>query len=244
VADGVNPVAELRAFFRAALVDPVPRDHSEPDWAFRRRRLVAVVTLVLGAGVLAWALRIEPGNSLFYVATFALAGVWTVGALVSGPLHLGRAHTRGGDGQSRAVVQSLALGVMLLVLFLVGAVVVAQVPVLRDPVQELLDHAEYGSLAVVALITVVNGVAEEMYFRGALYAGVGRNHAVAVTTVVYALVTAASGIPLLVLAAAVVGLVVGLQRRVTGGILGPVVTHLTWSLGMLFLLPPVLDTLS
>jgi hypothetical protein len=31
---------------------------------------------------------------------------------------------------------------------------------------------------------------------------------------------------------------------VTGGILGPVVTHLTWSLGMLFLLPPVLDTLS
>ncbi len=244
MADGVNPVAELWAFFRAALVDPVPRDHSEPDWAFRRRRLVAVVTLVLGAGVLAWALRIEPGNSLFYVATLALAAVWTVGAFVSGPLHLGRAHTRTGDGQSRAVVQSLALGALLLVLFLVGAVLVAQVPFLRDPVQELLDHAEYGSLAVVALITAVNGVAEELYFRGALYAGVGRRHAVAVTTVVYALVTAASGIPLLVLAAALLGLVVGLQRRVTGGILGPVVTHLTWSLGMLFLLPVVLDALS
>ena len=244
MADGVNPVAELSAFFRAALVDPVPRDHSEPDWAFRRRRLVAVVTLVLGAGVLAWALRIEPGNSLFYVATLALAAVWTVGAFVSGPLHLGRAHTRTGDGQSRAVVQSLALGALLLVLFLVGAVLVAQVPFLRDPVQELLDHAEYGSLAVVALITAVNGVAEELYFRGALYAGVGRRHAVAVTTVVYALVTAASGIPLLVLAAALLGLVVGLQRRVTGGILGPVVTHLTWSLGMLFLLPVVLDALS
>ena len=115
---------------------------------------------------------------------------------------------------------------------------------LRNPVQELLDHAEYGSLAVVAVLTAVNGVAEELYFRGALYAGVGRRHAVAVTTVVYAAVTAASGIALLVLAAAVVGVVVGLQRRVTGGILGPVVTHLTWSLGMLFLLPPVLDTLS
>jgi membrane protease YdiL (CAAX protease family) len=133
---------------------------------------------------------------------------------------------------------------MLLALFLVGAVLVARVPFLREPVQELLDHAEFGSLAVVAVITAFNGIAEELYFRGALYAGVGRRHAVATTTVVYALVTAASGIPLLVLAAAVVGLVVGLQRRVTGGILGPVVTHLTWSLGMLFLLPPVLDTLS
>ena len=52
--------------------------------------------------------------------------------------------------------------------------------------------------------------------------------------------TGASGIPLLVLAAAVLGLVVGLQRRVTGGILGPIVTHLTWSLGMLVLLPHAL----
>ncbi len=50
-----------------------------------------------------------------------------------------------------------------------------------------------------------------------------------------------AGIPLLVLAAAILGLVVGLQRRVTGGILGPTITHLTWSLGMLFLLPLVLS---
>ena len=50
--------------------------------------------------------------------------------------------------------------------------------------------------------------------------------------------------PLLILAGALVGLVVGFQRRVTGGILGPTITHLTWSLGMLFLLPPVLDRLS
>ncbi len=66
----------------------------------------------------------------------------------------------------------------------------------------------------------------------------------AVTTVIYALVTATSGIPLLVLAAALVGLVVAFQRRVTGGILGPMITHLTWSLGMLYLLPLLLDRLS
>ena len=240
----MNPFTELRAFVRAALVDPVPRDHTEPDWAFRRRRIVVVITLLVGAAVLTWALRIEPGDPTFYTATFALAAVWAIGAFASGPLHLGRGHTRDGKDTSRAVVQSLALGALLLGLFMVGAVVVAQVPLLRDPVQELLDHARFGSLAVVAVITMVNGIAEELYFRGAMYAAVGRRHAVAVTTVVYTLVTATSGIPLLILAGALVGLVVGLQRRVTGGTLGPIVTYLTWSLGMLFLLPEVFDRLS
>ena len=240
----MNVVTEIRSFFRAALVTPVPRDHSESDWAFRRRRVVVVVTLVVGAGILTWALRIEPGDPTFYVATIGLAVVWALGAFLSGPLHLGRANTRDGRGSSRAVVQSLALGALLLGIFMLGAVVVARIPVLREPVQELLDHARFGSLALVAAITAVNGIAEELYFRGAMYAAVGRRHAVAVTTVVYALVTATSGIPLLVLAGALVGLVVAFQRRVTGGILGPTITHLTWSLGMLFLLPPVLDRLS
>lgn len=236
----LNLLGELSAFARAALVAPVERDHSESDEAFRRRRVVATLTLLVGACVLAWALRITPGDSLFYVATLALALVWVLGAFASGRLHLGRAHRRDG-GSSRAVVQSLTLGVLLLAIFLVGAVAVARVPVLREPVDRLLAHAAYGSLSVVAVITAVNGVAEELYFRGALYAAIGRRRAVTISTLVYTLVTAAAGIPLLVLAAALLGVVTGLQRRVTGGILGPVVTHLTWSLGMLFLLPVVLD---
>lgn len=236
----LNLLGELSAFARAALVAPVERDHSESDEAFRRRRVVAALTLLVGACVLAWALRITPGDSLFYVATLALALVWVLGAFASGRLHLGRAHRRDG-GSSRAVVQSLTLGLLLLAIFLVGAVAVARIPVLREPVDRLLAHAAYGSLSVVAVITAVNGVAEELYFRGALYAAIGRRHAVTISTLVYTLVTAAAGIPLLVLAAALLGVVTGLQRRVTGGILGPVVTHLTWSLGMLFLLPVVLD---
>jgi hypothetical protein len=115
------------------------------------------------------------------------------------------------------------------------------VPALRDPVLTLLDHARLGSLPLVALITAVNGVGEELYFRGALYAAVGRHHPVLVTAAVYALTTVGAGIPLLVLAAALLGLLTGLQRRVTGGILGPAIVHLTWSLGLLFLLPPVLS---
>ncbi|KGN36263.1 CPBP family intramembrane glutamic endopeptidase [Knoellia subterranea] len=233
-------LAELRRFFRAALVVPVPRDHTETDAAFRRRRIVAVATLAVGVVVNAWALRIPPGDRLFYVGTVVLALVWTVGAFLSGPLHLGRAHTRGGAAPSRAVVQSLVLGLMLLAVFLVGALVVARIPLLRGPVDGLLDHARFGSLAVVAVITALNGLAEELFYRGALFAAVGRRHAVLVTTIVYAVVSAAAGVPLLVLAAAILGAVVGLQRRVTGGILGPTITHLVWSLGMLFLLPQVL----
>lgn len=232
-------VAELRAFLRAALVEPVPRDHRESDAAFQRRRVVAVVTVVVGALVLGWSLRLEPGDNTFYLATILLALVWTVGALASGKLHLGRAHTRSGE-HSRAIVQSLVLGGALLGLFLLGALVVAQIPALRDPVQGLLDHARYGSLPLIAAITAVNGLAEELYFRGALYSAVGVKHPVLVTTVVYTLATAVTGIVLLALAAALLGVVTGLQRRVTGGILGPTLTHLTWSLGMLLLLPPVL----
>jgi hypothetical protein len=231
----------VRAFLRAALVIPVERDHHESDAAFRRRRIVAALTLVVGTVVVGLALRIRAGDPWFYAATMALAVVWATGALLSGPLHLGRAHTRVGAWQSRPVIQSLTLGAALLAIFLAGGLVIARVPALRDPVTTLLDHARLGSLGLVALITAVNGVAEELYFRGALYAAIGRRHAVLVTTVVYALTTVGAGIPLLVLAAALLGLLTGLQRRVTGGVLGPIIIHLTWSLGMLFLLPPVLS---
>ncbi len=238
----INPVTELRAFVTAALFSPVPRDHAQTDAAFRRRRVVAAATLVVGGVLLFVSLRVPPGDPAFYAWTLALAAVWTVGAFASGPLHLGQAWTRTG-AVARPVVQSAALAALLVALFLVGAVVVAGVPVLRGPVDGLLDHARFGSLPVVAVVTAVNGIGEELYFRGVLFAAIGRRHAVAVSTVLYMLVTLASGVPLLVLAAGVLGVVTGLQRRVTGGVLGPILVHVAWSMSMLFLLPPVLDTL-
>jgi uncharacterized protein len=235
-----GPVEELRGFLRAALVTPVSRPAAEPRRVRRRRVVVAGATYLVGALALAFALRIPPGDPRFYPATIALAAVWVVGALASGPLHLGSGRTRTG-GRSRPVVQSLALGVLVLAVFLVGALVVARTPPLRAPVDVLLDHARFGSLPVVLAITALNGVAEELYFRGALYAAVPPARAVALTTLLYTLTTMGSGVPLLVLAAAAIGLLTGLQRRVTGGVLGPMVTHVTWSCGMLLLLPPVLQ---
>lgn len=239
----VNPVLELRAFLQAALLTPVPRDQRDPAPVMRRRRVVTVLTLLVGGALLWWSLQLPPGNPLFYVGTAALALTWLVGAFASGPLHLGRAHTRRGTAYARPVVQSLCLGSLLLGIFLAGAFLVAQVPALAEPVEDLLDHARYSSLPVVLALTLSNGIAEEVFFRGALYAAIPQRWTVAATTTLYALTTVVAGVPLLVLAAVSLGLVCGLQRRVTGGVLGPIITHITWSGGMLLLLPPLLEIL-
>ncbi len=83
-----------------------------------------------------------------------------------------------------------------------------------------------------------------MFFRGALYSAIGERYPVLWTTGLYAATTAVTGNPMLVLAAIILGLLVGLQRRVTGGILGPMLTHVIWSLSMLFILPPLIGAVS
>ena len=59
------------------------------------------------------------------------------------------------------------------------------------------------------------------------------------TTAAYVVATAATGNVMLTFAALLLGVVVGLERRASGGILGPILTHCTWSLTMLFALPLV-----
>jgi hypothetical protein len=237
-------VGELRRFLSASLYERVPRDHWEPDATVRRRRLVSAATLVMGAVLLGLSLNLPPGDSRFYLYTMLLAVTWTVGSLASGRIYLGRAHTRGGERYAIPIVQSLALATLLLGVFLAGAVVVAQIPLLRGAVNEVLDYARFGSLPVVAVITVVNGLAEELFFRGAVFAAAPPRLQIGVSTALYVLVTLASGNVMLVFAALLLGVVTALQRRVTGGVLGPMITHVVWSSGMLFLLPPLLDWLA
>jgi membrane protease YdiL (CAAX protease family) len=62
---------------------------------------------------------------------------------------------------------------------------------------------------------------------------------VLISTAVYALATVAGGNPVLVFAAVILGAVVALERRASGGLLAPILTHITWSLSMLFVLPPI-----
>jgi hypothetical protein len=60
---------------------------------------------------------------------------------------------------------------------------------------------------------------------------------VVVTTVAYGAVTLATGNVMLAFAGLLLGTLVGLERRATGGILAPILTHVTWSVSMLFVLP-------
>jgi uncharacterized protein len=123
--------------------------------------------------------------------------------------------------------------------FVAGALIIREIGPLRSLTDDVLDHARRGSLALILLITVLNGVAEEVFFRGALFAAIGRRRPVAVSTAIYTLTTVATANPMLVFAAATLGTILGLQRRASGGILAPILTHVTWSVALLLVLPPL-----
>lgn len=215
----------------------VPRDHRQSTRDLRRRQWVTLVVVVIGGAVLTFSINLEPGSSWFYPATIALALIWVVGAFASGPLHLGHQATH--VGLKRPVLSPVLLGLALAGLFVVGGLVVRDIPWLGDQVRSVLDHAGEGSLAVLIGITLINGIAEEVFFRGAVYAALPL-HPVAVSTVAYALVTLATGNVMLALAGLLLGIVVGLERRASGGVLAPILTHITWSITMLLVLPPIM----
>jgi uncharacterized protein len=226
----------VRNFIDRSLRDMVPRDHRQSERDLRRRQWVTVAFTLLGAVVLGILLRLQEGSWQFVAMSLVLAAVWTVGAFASGPIHLGRIAR--GDIEARPIIQPFVLGAALVGLFVAGALVVREIPWLADQVRGVLGFATEGTLWVLVIVTAVNGIAEELFFRGAAYAAITRRPVVW-TTVLYTIATAATGNIMLSFAAVLLGVIVGLQRRASGGILAPIITHCTWSLSMLFLLPAI-----
>ena len=155
---------------RAALATPGREEPPASEAELRRRRRVTGAFTILGAATLGWSLNVEPGSTWFYVASLLLAVVWTAGALSSGPLHLGRVGRR--PDAPRPVVAPILIGIAIAAVFIIGALVVREVAVLDDAVDGVLAYARQGSGPLVLLVAVVNGIAEELFFRGALYAAV------------------------------------------------------------------------
>lgn len=216
----------------------VPVEHREtPAVAARRRRVVAGVS-VLGTGLLGLSLSTKPNSPAFYGLTSAVAATWTAGGLLSGPLHLGWIQSRDRHLR-RPVVTPVATGVGAFGFFYGCALVARRIPVLDRAIGSVLVFAEEGSNPLVVATTLANGVGEEVFFRGALYGALPADHAVAASTAVYTLATASTRNPALVLAAAVMGTLFGLQRRASGGLQAPLLTHLTWSTLMVRYLPPL-----
>ena len=223
-------------WLRRSLWTVVPRDQRDSTEVLRRRQVVTVAVVLVGGAVLGWSLRLEPGSGTFYVATAALAVVWTLGAVASGPLHLGRIPRA--ERHARPVVAPILLALLLAAFFVAGGLVVREVEPLDRQVRSVLDFADQGSIPLLVIITIVNGIAEELFFRGAAYAAIPR-HPVVWTTVAYFVATLATGNVMLAFAAILLGLLCGLQRRASGGVLAPVLTHVTWSVAMLFALPAI-----
>jgi membrane protease YdiL (CAAX protease family) len=237
-------VSQTVAPYRATVFEELRRaitnvavPHNEPPAVVLRRRIIVAITLVAGAVVLGLSLRSRPGEVSFYYLTLALAAVWSGGALVSGPLHLGGINWRGRN--QRPVITGTTIGLLVGGVFVVGGLIAREIPIVAELITHILQFAYQGSFPLIVLITLVNGLAEEMFFRGALYTALGRHSPVAISTVLWVGVTLASGNLMLAFAAIILGTVCGLERRASGGILAPMLTHFFWGLIMVLVLPPL-----
>jgi len=228
-------VSLLAEFGTMVSTRATPRD--EPRSMVIRRRVVVGVVLVLGAVLLGISLNQKPGDPAFYWLTLGLAAVWAIGARLSGPLHLG--HLRFRTRSRRPVLTGTLIGLLVGGAFIVGGLVARQIPPVRDYIVQVLEFANYGPLLLVVFITVVNGVAEEMFFRGALYSALGSFQPVLVSTLVYVVAVSAAGNPMLGFAGLILGYVCAYERRMTGGVLAPMLTHFFWGLVMVLALPPI-----
>lgn len=225
-------LAEIRAVMSNTAVP-------QQEWPsiIRRRRIAVCVVLVVGAVLLGLSLTRAPGDATFYWLTMALAAVWALGALLAGPLHLGCIRWRGRN--QRPVLTGLSVGLLLGGVFVVGGLVAREIGPVAERITRVLEYANHGSLALVVAITLVNGFAEELFFRGALYTALGAFHPVLISTLLYTVTTCASGNPMLSFAAIILGTVCAWERRATGGVLAPVLTHVVWGLIMVLALPPM-----
>lgn len=214
------------------------RDHRDAEAVSGRRRTVVAATFVAGAGLLGASLSAEPDSPEFYVLSLSVAGTWLIGGLRSGPLHLGCGQSRHGTVR-RPVIGPIAIGAAAFGVCYGGARLVRRVPILNQAIASVLQYAHRGSRPLVLATTLANGVGEEVFFRGAVYAAAGIKHPAATSTAVYTLAATATRNPGLVLASGVMGALFALQRRASGGIQAPVLTHLTWSTLVLRYLPPL-----
>jgi uncharacterized protein len=206
-----------------------------------RRRRVVTATGIGGAGLLAISLSTKADSPRFYLLTMGLAGTWAAGALSSGPLPLHMTQGRE-DARRHPVVMPVITGAGAFGVFYGAARVARHIPPLNRAIGSVLRYADDGSTPLVLLTACANAVAEELFFRGALWSLVQDSYPLAKTTLAYAATTAATRNPALVLAGTTTSVLFGLQRRTSGGILAPALAHLTWSLLMLRYLPPLFQT--
>lgn len=193
-------------------------DSSVPAAAADARRGPVLAAAGTGAAaLLGLSLSTRPGSPRFYFLTMGLAGTWAAGALSSGPLPLDKPGSRRG---ARSVVMPVLTAAGAFGLFYGAARLARHIPPLSRAIGDVLDYADGGAKPLVLLTASANAVAEELFFRGALWTAAQQTYPITTTTLAYAATTAATRNPALVLAGTATSVLFGLQRQATGGILG------------------------
>jgi membrane protease YdiL (CAAX protease family) len=221
----------------ATIITNVAATYHESPKVVLRRRIVVGVALVIGATLLGFMHSRQHGDLVFYWLALALSAVWGFGAWLSGPLHLGAVRFRGRN--ERPVFTGTGVGLVLGGVFLLGGLGVRQIPPLADQVVHILEFTSPNSWRLIFVIALVNAITEEMFFRGALFSAFGRHFPMAGSTLLYVAAVMATGNAMLGFAALVLGVVCAIERRATGGVLAPVLTHVVWGLVVLLALPPI-----
>ena len=201
------------------------------------RQWLFLAPCALGALGLFLARRAGDGTAGFYWATAFTAVVYAAAWWL-----WGNRQAFMGPKKLIDVLRGALIGATLALVFVLGALVVQHIPFLAGPAAELLDTPDKGGYALTLLVLVVNGIGEELVFRDVVprqLRGMGQSvvQAGVWSTLVYCLVTFVMGVPLLVFAAGVLGAVAYFEAAKTGRLYSPTAVHLTWSIGMLLILP-------
>ncbi len=204
------------------------------------RKVLARCALVVAAGAagLNASLRLDHSSSWFPLAALGVALIWAVGAWWSGWPGLGCKAAV--TCWSRQVACPMLAGVLLALPFLAGALLAQRIDSWAAQVHDVLGFTQSGSLLQLSATTLLSGIAEELFFRGSLYNALPQRYQVAGSTALYLMVTLLTGNLMLTLAAAAVGAVASWQRQTRGTVMAPILTHLTWSMIMLHVLPHLL----
>jgi membrane protease YdiL (CAAX protease family) len=207
-------------------------------WRIAGRQLCALATGAVASTLLGRSLSSRAGTREFYALTLGVAGTWLGGGLVAGHVPLANEQTRRNSIRDLLVVP-VAVGSGMFGLFYLAALAARRVPELDRALTNVLHYADEGSSPLVLSTTLANAIGEEVFFRGAVYAAAEPQRAIVASTLAYVAGTTATRNPALIVASAVMGTVFAVQRRNTGGVLAPTVTHLTWAALMLRFLPPL-----
>jgi len=214
---------------------PLPDVTTTPRLSPRRVRLVVIIAVGVGTSLTAMTLRVPRGSVAFYVTGFAQAGVWTAASVACRPIVW-----TGRWNRTRELVTGASVAALSFVAFVGAARLGRHINFFAGPIDSVLRKADAGPVLLVLILALVNGVAEELFFRGVLIDATihfGNAAAIAISTATYVGVTAVGGNNALTAAALVMGVVFAIERVVSRGLLVSIVTHLVWSTLMILALP-------